>query len=180
MEPSRGEESGELYSPDHQGEYAPESGIHNFSVQGLSDALMALESEVTVVQSPIEEYALMLEVTMADRPRHPHPPAFSWNVGMVMHVLKGDPKDLEYVQVNGPGVAYLFFFNKQGHRGLKHDATQAPRMHVAEAFSEWNSHLTHFTFIPLPLVEGWCRAMATSEKHWQRSRAEHPDCPMQI
>ena len=77
---------------------------------------MALESEVTVVQPPSEEYALMLEVTMADHPGHPCPPAFSWNVGMVMHILKGDPtlRDLEDVQVDSPYVAYLFF-DKQGH-----------------------------------------------------------------
>ena len=79
MEPSKGEESGEMYSPDDQGEYAPEWGMHNFSVQGLSDTLTALESEVTVVQPPSEEHALLLEVTMADCPRHPHPPMFSWN-----------------------------------------------------------------------------------------------------
>ena len=52
---------------------------------------------------------------MADDPGHWCPPAFYWNVGMVMHVLKGDPtlRNLEHVQVDGPGVAYLFFFNKQ-------------------------------------------------------------------
>ena len=33
-----------MYSPDNQREYALESGAHNFSVQGLSDALTALES----------------------------------------------------------------------------------------------------------------------------------------
>ena len=109
MEPSKGEESGEMYSPDDQGEYMPELATHNFSIQGLSHALMALESEVMVVQPPSEEYALLLEVTMADCPRHPHPLMFSWNVGMVMHVLKGDPtlRDLEHVQVDGPGTAYL-------------------------------------------------------------------------
>ena len=119
MEPIKGEESGEMYSPDDQGEYAPKSGTHKFSIQGLSDALMALELEVMVAQPPSEEYALLLEVTMADCPGRPHPPTFSWNVGMVMHVLKGDPalKDLEHVQVDGPGTAYLFFFDKQGCRG---------------------------------------------------------------
>ena len=179
MEPSRGEESGKLYSPDDQGEYAPESDAHKFSVQGLS-ALMVFESEVTVVQPPTEEYALMLEVTMADCPGHPCPPTFSWNAGMVMHVLKGDPtlRDLEHVQVDGPGVAYLFFFDKQGCRGLKHNATEALRTHVAEAFSEWISCSTHFAIIPLPLVEGWHWTVAPSERHQQRSRAEHPDCPM--
>ena len=60
MEPSKGEESGGIYLPDDQGEYAPESGVHNFSIQVLSDALTALE----------------------------------------------------HVQVDGPGLAYLFFFAK--------------------------------------------------------------------
>ena len=57
---------------------------------------------------------------MAEHPGHPHPPMFSWNTGMVMHLLKGDPalRDLEHIQVDGPGTAYLFFFNKQGHKGL--------------------------------------------------------------
>ena len=134
----------------------PKLGAHNFSVQGLSDALMALESEVTVVRPPSEEYALLLEVTMSDHPGHPHPPAFFWNVGMVIHILKGDPifRDLEHVQVDGPGMAYLFFFDKHGHRGLKYDAAQALRTHVVEAFSEWISCSAHFTVIPLPLAEG--------------------------
>ena len=43
------DESGEMYSPDNQGEYMPKSGTHNISIKGLSDALMALESEVMVV-----------------------------------------------------------------------------------------------------------------------------------
>ena len=59
------EHAGEMYSPDNQGEYVPEVGVQNFSVQGLPDTLTSLESEVTVVQLPAEEYALLLEVTMA-------------------------------------------------------------------------------------------------------------------
>ena len=104
---------------------------------------------------------------MADCPRHPPPPMFSWNVGMVMHILKGDPtlRDLEYVQVDGPGMAYLFFFDNQGHRGLKDDATQALRKHMVEAFLEWISCSAHFAIIPLPLVDGWCQAVAASERH---------------
>ena len=69
------EDSVEMYSPDEQGKYVPESGMQNFSVQGLSDALTSVESEVTVVQPPAEEYTLLLEVTMADLPgphTHPH------------------------------------------------------------------------------------------------------------
>ena len=46
---------------------------------------------------------------------------------MVMHVLKSDPvlRELEHVQVDGPGTAYLFFYDKQGHRGLGQDAMDA-------------------------------------------------------
>ena len=46
------EDAGETCSPDEQGEYVPEMGMQNFSIQGLSDALMSLESEVTMVQPP--------------------------------------------------------------------------------------------------------------------------------
>ena len=60
------EDSGVMYLPDDQGGYVPESGMQNFSVQGLSDVLRSLESEVTMVQPLAEEYALLLEVTMAD------------------------------------------------------------------------------------------------------------------
>ena len=115
MEPNKSEESGEMYSPDDQGKYTPQLATLSFSVQGLSDALTALET-VTEVQPLSEEFALQLNVTMADCPGCPHPPAFLWNVGMVQYVLKSDPtlRDLEHVQVDGPGLAYLFFFDKQG------------------------------------------------------------------
>ena len=104
-----------------------------------------------------EEYTMMLEVMMADCPGQPHPPVFSWNVEMVMHGLKSDPVlwQLEHVQVDGPGTAYLFFHNKQGHRGLGQDAADAVQTHMEEAFSEWISHSTHFTISLLPLMEAW-------------------------
>ena len=110
MEPNRGEESGEMYSPDKQGEYGTDMGMASFAVQGLSDALTTLDTgvmEVTEVQLPAGEFALQLEVMMANCPACPFPPAFSWNVGMVMHVLKSDPtlRDLKHVQVDGPGTA---------------------------------------------------------------------------
>ena len=65
MELSR-EDLDEMYSSDDQGGYTPKSGMQNFSVQGLSDALASLELETTVVQPPAKEYALLLEVTMAE------------------------------------------------------------------------------------------------------------------
>ena len=76
---------------------------------------------------------------------------------MVLHVLKRDPtlRDLEHVQVDGPGTAYLFFYDKQGYKGLKQEVVENLRVHVAKAFSEWISHSAHFVAILLPLVEGW-------------------------
>ena len=76
---------------------------------------------------------------------------------MVMHVLKSNPalRELEHVQVDGPGTAYLFFYNKQGHQGLGQDATDAVQTHMEEAFSEWISCSVHFTISLLPLMEAW-------------------------
>ena len=115
MDPNKSAELGEMYSFDDQGEYVPEVGMLSFYVQGLLDALMALET-VTEVQPLPEEFALQLKVMMANCPGCQCPPAFSWNVGMVLHVLKSDPtlRDLEHIQVDRPGTAYLFFFN--GHQ----------------------------------------------------------------
>ena len=87
-------------------------------------------------------------------------------------------RDLEHIQVDGPGMAYLFFYDKQGCRGLKQDATETFRAQVAELFSEWNSHSAYFVVILLPLVEDWQRATAASDRHCQRSRTEYPNCPV--
>ena len=70
-------------------------------------------------------------------------------------------RDLE--QVDGPGTAYLFFFDKQGRCSLIHEATQAIQAHVREAFMEWISCSAHFAANPLPLVEGCCCAVVASE-----------------
>ena len=153
MDPDKRKDSGEMYSPDNQGEYTPLDEAPCFSLQGLSDTLADIREGTE--ETSVEEYALMLEVTMADHPGRPCPPAFSWNAGMVMHVLKSDLvlRELEHVQVDGPGTAYLFFYDKQGHRGLGQDATDAVRTHVEEAFSEWISCSAHFSISLLPLME---------------------------
>ena len=75
-----------MYSPDDQGEYTLLDGTLQFSVQGLSDVLVDVGEGI--VETPAEEYAMMLEVMMADCPGWPHPPAFFWNAGMVMQVLR--------------------------------------------------------------------------------------------
>ena len=153
MDSDRCEDSGEMYSPDEQGEYTPLDGTPRFSMQGLSDTLADVGKGIN--EPPVEEYTMMLEMTMADRPGWPCPPAFSWNTGMVMHVLKSDPvlRELEHMQVDGLGTAYPFFYDKQGHRGLGQDTAYVIQAHAEEAFSEWISHSAHFTISLLPLVE---------------------------
>ena len=119
---------------------------------------------------------MMLEVTMANHPGWPCPPTFSWNAGMVMHILKSSPvlRELEHMQVDGLGTAYLFFYDKQGCRGLGQDTVYAIWAHVEEGFSEWISHSAHFAISLLPLVEAWWQAVTTSDCQRLRSRAESP------
>ena len=163
-----------MYSPDEQGEYMPLDGALRFSVQGLSDTLADVGEGIT--EPPVEEYAMMLEVMMADHPGWPHPPAFFLNAEMVMHILKTDPflRELEHMQVDSPGTAHLFFYDQQGHHGLGQDTTCAIWAHMEEAFSEWISHSAHFTISLLPLVEPWWWAVATSNHQWLRGWAENP------
>ena len=59
------------------------------------------------------------------------------------------------MQVDGPGTAYLFFYDRQGHQGLGQDTAYAIWAHMEEAFSGWISHSTHFTISLLPLMEAW-------------------------
>ena len=143
-------------------------------MQELSDALADVGERTD--ETPAEEYAMMLEVMMADHPGRPHPPVLSWNVGMVMHVLKSDPvlRELEHVQVDGLGTAYLFFYDKQGCWGLRQDAAHAIWTHVEEAFSEWISRTAHFTISLFPLMEVWWQAVAASDHQRLRGRAENP------
>ena len=124
-------------------------------MQGLSNALAGVGEAKD--ETPAEKYAMMLEVMMADCPGQPHPPTFFWNTGMVMHVLKSNLvlRELEHMQVDGPGTAYLFFYDKQGCQGLSQDTTRVIRAHVEEAFSEWVSCLAHFTVSLFPLMEVW-------------------------
>ena len=136
-------------------------------MQALCNALADVREGIT--EPPVEEYAMVLEVTMANCPGQPHPPAFSWNAGMVMHVLKSDLvlRELEHIQVDGPVTAYLLY-DRQGCCGLGQDTVYAIQAHMEEAFSEWISHSAHFAISLLPLAEAWQWAVATS--HCQRLR----------
>ena len=66
MDPDRRKDLGEMYSPDDQGEYTSLDEAPCFSLQGLSDALPDVREGTG--ETSVEEYAMMLEVTMADRP----------------------------------------------------------------------------------------------------------------
>ena len=143
-------------------------------MQGLSDALAYVG--VGINETPAEEYTMMLEVMMADCPSRPHPPTFFWNAGMVMHILKSNPvlRELEHMQVDDPGTAYLFFYDKQGHRDLGQDTTYVIWAYVEEAFSGWILHSAHFTISLLPLMGAWQWAAAASDHRRLRSWAENP------
>ena len=167
MDSDRHEDSGEIYSPDEQGEYMLLNGTPRFSMQGLSHTLVDVGEGIT--EPPTEEYAMMLEVMMADHPGQPCPPTSSWNVGMVMHILKGNPilRELEHVQVDGPGTAYLLFYDRQGHHGLSQESTYTIQAHVKETFSEWISHSAHFAVSLLPLVVAWTASGEYTPANWQ-------------
>ena len=103
-----------------------------------------------------EEFIIQLDVTMADRPGRLQPPAYSWNGGLVWHALKNDPAmgDLKHVEVDGPGRAYLFFYDWHGYRGLPKEEALAMRSHIADAFAEWIGRSAHFDAVPLLLETG--------------------------
>ena len=174
MDSHHGEESGEMYSPNEQGQYTLADGVQAFIVQGLTDALSGLELEDTVVEPPKEELILQLEVMMVDRSGRPHPPAFLWNASMVMHILKNDPtlRDLEYVQVDNPGTTYLFFLDKQCHRGLSAEVAERLGAYLPGAFSEWILCSAHFVAITIPLTEGRRLASAVTNRCRQRLRTD--------
>ena len=117
MEHEGEEESGEMFSPNESGEYMPCDNVARFTVQGMRDALTVAESTVTEPPHLADEYIIQLEVTMVDWPGRLCPPAFSWNAGMVLYVLKSDLalRELEHIQVDSPGLAYLFFYDRHGH-----------------------------------------------------------------
>ena len=106
---------------------------------------------------------------MVDQPSRLHPPAFSWNVGMVLHVLKSDLalRELEHVQINGPGLVYLFFYDRHGHRGFTKKTALAICSHLVDTFAEWIGRFTHFKAVPLLLEKGSHHTMVAQERHRQ-------------
>ena len=111
---------------------------------------------MTEPPSLAEEFIIQLDVTMADRPGRLQPPAYSWNGGLVRHVLKNDPAmgDLKNVEVDGPGRSYLFFYDQHGYRGLPKEEALAMHSHIADTFADWIGRSTHFDAVPLLLETG--------------------------
>ena len=50
----------------------------------------------------------------------------------MQHTLKNDPAmgDLKHVEVDGPGQAYLFFYDRHGYRGLPKEEALAMQMRL--------------------------------------------------
>ena len=113
---------------------------------------------------------------MVDWPSRLHLPAFLWNVGMVLHVLKSDPalRELEHVQVDGPSLAYLLFYDRHGQQGLMKEATLAICSHLADAFAEWIERSTHFKVVPLQLEEGCSCTVVAQERCRQHIWTQEP------
>ena len=74
----------------------------------------------------------------------------------MQHVLKGDPalRDLEHVQVDGLGLAYLIFHDQHGYHCLSKEEALAMPSHIADAFAKWIGRSAHFDVVPLLLEAG--------------------------
>ena len=157
MECDREEELGEMYSPNKTGEYTPCGDMPNFTVQGLRDALNEAESTVTEPPSLAEEFIIQLDMTMVDRPGRCVTTSIfmEWRLGAA-HAMKNDPAmgDLKHVEVDGPGRAYLFFYDRHGYRSLPKEEALAMHSHIADAFAEWIGRSAHFDTVPLLLETG--------------------------
>ena len=68
------------------------------------------------------------------------------------------------MQVDGPGLAYLFFYDRHGYRGLSKEEALAMHSHIADAFAEWIGRSACFDMVPLSLEAGWQHATATQER----------------
>ena len=68
---------------------------------------------------------------------------------MVLHVLKSDLalRELEHVQVDSPGLVYLFFYDRHGHQGLTKEAALAIHSHLVDTFAEWIGRSAHFKVV---------------------------------
>ena len=84
-------------------------------------------------------------------------------------MLKSNPalRDLEHRQADGPGLAYLFFYDQHGYHSLSKEEALAMCSHIADAFAEWIGRSAHFDTVPLLLEAGWQHATAVQERRRQ-------------
>ena len=71
------------------------------------------------------------------------------------------------MQVDGPRLAYLFFYDRHGYHDLSKEEALAMHSHIADAFAKWIGRSAHFDMVPLPLEAGWQHATAMQEKRRQ-------------
>ena len=71
------------------------------------------------------------------------------------------------MQVDGPGIVYLFFYDRHGYCGLSKEEALAMHSHIVDAYAEWIGRSACYDAVPLPLEAGWQRATATQEKRRQ-------------
>ena len=71
------------------------------------------------------------------------------------------------MQVDGSGLAYLFFYDRHGYRGLSKEEALAMCSHIADAFGEWIGRSACFDVVLLPLEAGWQHATVMQEKQRQ-------------
>ena len=86
------------------------------------------------------------------------------------HTLKNNPalRDLEHVQADGPGLTYLFFYDRHGYCGLSKEEDLAMRSHIADAFAKWIGRSAHFDAVPLLLEAGQHCTAAMQGRRRQR------------
>ena len=99
---------------------------------------------------------------------------------MVQHVLKSDLalRELEHIQVDSPGLAYLFFYDRHGYHSLTKEAALTMCSHIVDSFAEWIGRSAHFDVVPLLLEEGCQCTMSAQERCRQHVwTQEQPSLP---
>ena len=71
------------------------------------------------------------------------------------------------MQVDGPGLAYLFFYDRHGYRGLSKEEALTMHSHIADAFAKWIGRSAHFDAVPLLLEAGWQCTTTVQERRRQ-------------
>ena len=149
---------GKMYSPNESGEYTPCGDVPTFTVQGLRDTL--IEAEVhcdrTTTLCRRIHYSIGSDYGRLTSEAVPTSLLVERRYG-VTHALKSDPsmRDLEHVQVDGPGLAYLFLYYFHGYRAVfPKRKTLSLCSHIVEVFTKWIGRSACFDAVPLLLEVG--------------------------